>query len=275
MMTIKCSDIRIFIVFIAGWLAWSSAVADDLELVQLQNRPAQELISILKPHLETGEAMTGRGYQLILRASPQRRDELKSLIRQLDAELAQLRISVRRADAAEMRAENQRLQGNLHVLNGSVDGQARIKLHRTERKGSDRDRYVVNTLEGQPAFIAEGLAFPAVGSSVQIINGRRIVTNELQYQQLESGFYALARVHGDQVTVTASPQREQLSPGGGGRIESSALITTVRGPLGQWLQLGGVDSQEQRQSTGTLHRTESKRHAQNQIWIKVDVVNSD
>lgn len=276
-MTTDCNHIRILFFFAFGWLVSVAAVAaaHQLELIQLQNRSAPEILPILKPHLEADEAMTGQGYQLILRATPERLSELKTLVDRLDQAQARLRISVRRADNAWMEAENRRLRGQIGVHEGNVDAQAKVKLYRTEGKASDGDEYVVNTLEGQPAFIAEGLAFPSVGSEVHIVNGRRVVTNHLEYRQLESGFYALARVNGGQVTVTVSPRREALSPQGGGRIETSAMTTTVRGPLGRWLQLGGVGTRAERQSQGTVYRTESKQQEQNQIWIKVDVINSD
>lgn len=249
--------------------------ADKLEVIQLHNRPAEQIIPLLQPHLETNEALTGQGFQLILRARAERAQELKALIAQLDAAVARLRISVRRASVAEIERDNQRLSGGVHVDEDGAALRGRVTIHRTEARSHERDTHMVNTLEGEPAFIAEGLAFPTVGSQVHIINGRQVISNTLEYRQLESGFYALARINGDQVTVTASPKREALSPRGGGMVESDALITTVRGPVGQWLELGGRTASVERSRSGVVHRTESKEHETNPIWIKVDVLEGE
>ena len=265
------------LLFLSLWLAVSvsAPAADQLEVLQLHNRPAEQIIPLLQQHLETNEALTGRGFQLILRARAERMQELKALIAQLDAAAARLRISVRRASVAEIERDNQRLSGEVRMDESGAALRGKVTIHRTEAKSHERDTHMVNTLEGEPAFIAEGLAFPAVGSQVHIINGRRVVTNTLEYRQLESGFYALARINGDLVTVTASPKREALSPRGGGMIESESLITTVRGPVGQWLELGGRTAAVERSRSGVVHRTESKEHEANPIWIKVDVLDRE
>ena len=259
------------------WLvaATSASATDELEVIQLHNRPAEQIIPLLHPHLEANEALTGQGFRLILRARAERVRELKGLIAQLDAAPARLRISVRRASVAEIERDNRRLSGGVRVDEDGAALRGKVTVHRTEARSHERDTRMVNTLEGEPAFIAEGLAFPTVGSQVHIINGRKVIDNTVEYRQLESGFYALARVSGDQVTVTASPRREALSPRGGGMVESEALVTTVRGPVGQWLELGGRTASVERSRSGVVHRTESKEHEANPIWIKVEVLEAE
>lgn len=265
------------VLFLLLWLAVavSAPAADQLEVIQLHNRPAEQIIPLLHPHLEANEALTGQGFQLILRARAERVRELKGLIAQLDAAPARLRISVRRASVAEIERDNRGLSGGVRVDEDGTALRGKVTVHRTEAKSHERNTHMVNTLEGEPAFIAEGLAFPTVGSQVHIVNGRQVISNTLEYRQLESGFYALARINGDQVTVTASPKREALSPRGGGMVESEALVTTVRGPVGQWLELGGRTASVERSRSGVVHRTESKEHEANPIWIKVEVLEGE
>lgn len=267
----------IFLLLLPLWLAGaaSALAADQLEVIQLHNRTAEQIIPLLHPHLEANEALTGQGFQLILRAQAQRVRELKALIAQLDAAPARLRISVWRASVAEIERDNRRLSGEVRVDEDGATLRSKVTVYRTEAKSHERDMHMVNTLEGEPAFIAEGLAFPTVGSQVHIVNGRQLITNSLEYRQLESGFYALARINNDQVTVTASPKREALSPRGGGMVESEALVTTVRGPVGQWLELGGRTGSVERSRSGVVHRTESREHEANPIWIKVEVLGSE
>ncbi len=97
-----------------------------------------------------------------------------------------------------------------------------------------------------------------------------MVTQGIEYQQLSSGFYALARTHDEQVTVDISPQREVLD--GRGHIQSTSLVTTVRGRLGEWLELGGTAQQRTQQGGGILRSTRSKDDTQQTLWMKVEVV---
>lgn len=252
-------------------LALTSALAyagDRIEMIPLKNRSAEELIPLVHPLLDPGEAISGTGYQLILRADPARLDEIRALIAQLDQAAKQLRISVRRAAREEI--DRERVQANVAIsaAGGEVEARGRAIVRSTRDKGGERNFYEVTALEGTPAFIQTGEAFPTPTQSGYIVNGQPVVTQGIEYQQLNSGFYALARTNGDQVTVDISPQREVLD--GRGRIQTTSLVTTVRGRLGEWLELGGTSQQRSTQGGGLLRSTRSRDDTQQTLWMKVE-----
>ncbi len=93
-------QLRTLVTLIVLFLAFAcsaSQAGDRIEIVQLQNRSAEELLPLIRPLLDADEALSGTGYQLIVRASDARQNEIRSLIAQLDQAARQLRISVRRA----------------------------------------------------------------------------------------------------------------------------------------------------------------------------------
>jgi hypothetical protein len=92
------------------------------------------------------------------------------------------------------------------------------------------------------------------------------------YKDVTSGFYAIARVHNDNVTLHVSPQREALSNQGNGTINTSSLVTTVRGRLGEWLQLGGTSDSSTQRSRGITYSTRSREDDKTLWWVKVDSV---
>lgn len=254
-------------------LTLTSALAyanDRIEMIPLKNRSAEELIPLVHPLLDPSEAISGTGYQLIVRAAPARLEEIRALVAQLDQSAKQLRISVRRAAREEIEREQANAQISLGAGGGTVEARGRAIVRSTRDKGGERNHYEVTALEGTPAFINTGEAFPVPTQSGYIVNGQPVVTQGIEYQQLNSGFYALARTHDEQVTVDISPQREVLD--GRGRIQTTSLVTTVRGRLGEWLELGGTSQQRSSQGGGLLRSTRSKDDTQQTLWMKVEEV---
>ena len=76
------------------------ALADSIQVIPLNNRTVEEIVPIVSPLLKPGEAITGTGYKLILRASPQTIKDVERILSKLDKGLHNLMISVRQGDAA-------------------------------------------------------------------------------------------------------------------------------------------------------------------------------
>ncbi|MFP5504565.1 MAG: secretin N-terminal domain-containing protein [Gammaproteobacteria bacterium] len=259
--------------FLLCVLAAAQAIAGDrIEVINLKNRSAEELMPLVQPMLNRDEALSGTGYQLIVRAAPARLEEIRALVAQLDQSARQVRISVRRAAYEEIERERVQARVAIGATGGEVEARGRVILRSTRDQGDERNHYQVTALEGTPAFIHTGEAFPVPTQQGYIVNGRPVITQGIEYQQLSSGFYALARTHGDQVTVDISPQREVLDPHGSGRIQTTALVTTVRGRLGEWLELGGTREERRQEGGGLLRSTRSKDDTQQTLWMKVEAV---
>jgi len=94
----------------------------------------------------------------------------------------------------------------------------------------------------------------------------------VDYKDIDTGFYVLPKVHGEQVTLDVSPYKQSQSRQRGGTIETQRASTRITGQLGQWLTIGGVTEQTRRSSTGvgSYGSTQSRDNAS--IWIKADLV---
>lgn len=265
----------IIITLVSLWLCAlipQAFATDRIEIIPLKNRSAEELIPLIRPMLNQDEALSGTGYQLIVRAAPARQEELRALVAQLDQSARQVRISVRRAAYEEIEREHVQANVAIGVGGGEVEARGRAIVRSTRDKGDERNDYQVTALEGTPAFIHTGEAFPTPTQSGYTVNGYPVVTQGIEYQQLSSGFYALARTQGDEVTVDISPQREVLDPHGSGHIQTTSLVTTVRGRLGEWLELGGTSQQRTQEGGGLLHSTRSRDDTQQTLWLKVEAL---
>ena len=195
-----------FIILLFSLQAVQVYAGDSIEVIPLKRRSAEELIPLVQPLLDPSEALSGTGYQLIVRATPERLDEIRALVAQLDQAVKQLRISVRRAAREEIEREG--AQANIVVIGsggGEVQTRGNAIIRSTHDKSGERNNFQVTTLEGTPAFINTGEAFPVPTQSGYIVNGQPVVTQGIEYQQLNSGFYALARTNGDDVDAGRQP----------------------------------------------------------------------
>jgi hypothetical protein len=80
----------------------------------------------------------------------------------------------------------------------------------------------------------------------------------------------LPRLAGDTVTLEISPRRERLDPRQGGVIDLGAALTTVRGRLGEWIPLGGVDESYAATGNGYAASTRRSGSTAQDLWVRVD-----
>lgn len=258
----------LLILLILSPIAW--AQQDRLEIIELHHRNAEDLIPLVQPLLAPEDALSGRGYQLIVRTTPTRLRQLRELVAQLDTAPQRLLISVRQADQAEDSRTAAGVSGRLGMGDkGSVvfgNGRPRDSWRAEVTQGDHRRRdqllQQVQVLDGGEAYIQAGQQVP---------RRERILTQQgwtgraqdyTVYQPLTSGFYVRPHLHGDTVTLWIAPYRQRERGDGSGRVDSQALTTTVSGPLGEWLELGGTheDHHQQRQGlTGYDSRQEQRR----------------
>src|SRR5262245_24313977 len=59
-------------------------VGQSLEVVKLKYRPAEDIIPALRPLLEPGGALSGEGFNLFVKASPNNLAQLRQALEQLD-----------------------------------------------------------------------------------------------------------------------------------------------------------------------------------------------
>jgi len=71
------------------------AYAAGLQVIPLNHRSVDEVIPLIKPMIGDSAVITGSGYKLIVRASPQQINDIKMLLKEIDRPLQQLIISVR------------------------------------------------------------------------------------------------------------------------------------------------------------------------------------
>ncbi len=217
-------------------LGWAQA----LEIISLRHRMADELLPQLQPFVERGGALTGMNDKLFLRASARNQQEIRQLVASLDVPLRRLMISVRQEGEDERVARGGSVAGEVTVRNSRVDAGGTARVYSSSRAGSERIAQQVQTVDGRRAAIRVGESI--VVPLTQIVTGPAgtVVSQTLVQRDLGTGFHALPRVSGGRVDIEISPLHDTAGEGPLG-VRSERLVTTLSGPLGEWLVLGGSD----------------------------------
>lgn len=248
------------------WLYAAIAQAQSLEIIQLRNRPADQVIPVIQPLLEQGGSVTGSGFQLFVRAGPANLAQIKQVVANLDRPPRQLVIYVKQ-DAEGV--------GTRAAAGASVrlaPGDSRVSAGIEDRTVGTRDNAAqqVRAQEGVPAYIAAGTSTPLPTSTVtRTVNGV-VVQQSVTPREISSGFYVTPRVNGDTVFLDISTQRQTPGNLGPGSADSSRISSTVSGRLGAWIELGGVSQSRSADASGIGSRISSTDASSRSVYVKVE-----
>jgi hypothetical protein len=271
-----------------GALLWllaaiaSFARADSLETIQLKYRMAEDLLPILQPLVPQGSVITGTGDVLLVRTDEATLEQLRRVIVDLDRAPRQLLITVGQVTNAREEGTSVRGSGTL----GSGDVQVGVNqspgpnagAQVVVRSGSASDDLgnlaSVRALEGYETYIAIGQSYPF--TSTTVAGGGRyppVVSQTTDYRDVNSGFYATPRLSGGQVTLEISPRQQRLSRGDrGAQVATAGATTTVRGRLGEWIEIGGVTETSGGSNSGLVTWGARSGSTQYSVRVKVDEV---
>ena len=267
----------------------STVRADSITTIQLLNRPAEEIMTIVKPMLEADDVITGQGFKIFLRSSPETLAQIREIIDVLDIAAKILQISVFQGNTRGLSALT--IGGNIQIESGDAsielgtrtnqnaagsitystnNGSVSLNSTSTRIRLEDNPIHQIRVTEGAEGYIETGKQIPYFSGTNWVVPGS--VAGGIEYKDVTTGFYVLARIHGDNVTLHVSPFKNSLSSARGGSIETQYANTTLTGRVGEWLLIGGVTEQLERSqsSTGSYSSTQSRNNES--IWIKVDLV---
>lgn len=194
----------------------------EVEVFELRNRQAQDLVQHLRPlYPEDQVSLSADGQRLVVRGEQPILDEIEQLVERLDVAPAQLRISLRRDRSA------------IEVQSPGDSSQRRV--YDTE---SPRQQTLV-LQDGATAQIRAGrirqIPFAIQGGDIPALIRR---TDE----QLQQGLWVQANYLGpEQVELKlVSFDAEEAAPDG---YETEGLVTIRRVRPGQWVRLGSTQKQ--------------------------------
>ena len=254
---------------------------NPLEIIDLNNRPAEEMIPIIKPMLKPNDAITGTGYQLFVRTDAKTLAEITRLLQVMDKAPRNLIISVRNnanvdSESTDFNASgNYKIGDDTQVIVGDRpphEEGTRIGANKNENRQDNNSKHMVRIIEGGKAFITAGKIRPYTNRTIIRHRDGVSVQDSIEYQDITSGFYVIPRLTGNgNVSLQVQPHYRSISDGRSGTIDVQESATMITAKLGQWIQIVGVDTHTKTQDKRILSRSRSTTDRQNSIYIKVDI----
>ncbi|WP_126455262.1 secretin N-terminal domain-containing protein [Sulfuriflexus mobilis] len=248
--------------------------ADRIEVISLKHRSVNEIIPIIKPLLGDGTAVSGQGFNLIIRAPESSLLEVRELIQQLDRAPKQLRISVRRQQADTVSRQDIEASGSIRSGDAEIHinkpGPPQLRLYETHGDSNNGGTQTIHVQEGRQAYIQVGQQIPVAQRSIDQFG---TIHESIEYKNATTGFYVLGRVNGDHVTLDISPHSISLNRHGQQSFDVQQASTTLNGKLGEWMELGGLTQSEKNNQRGTVYSTRRRKDQDLQIQIRAEIVN--
>jgi len=260
------------LLFLLLLMSISTAMAESVQVatIQVMSRPAAAMIDAVRPLLGQSGGVTAFHDKLIVRGTAGEIADVRALLRQIDRPARRLLIEVREGGSLTLSTRGIGYgvdTGNVRLGHTPPGSDGQIRFQGAETRGQADSVQRVQALDGRPALIRVGQSVP-VYQGYQDVVGRRVVQGfQVQYRDATSGFYALPRVHGGQVTVEIYQQRQRAAPDGA--IGSQQASSVLRGKLGQWLTVGAIGgSDSDRRDELGLH-VQTRRSSDRLIELRV------
>jgi hypothetical protein len=250
---------RQFVLLALAMLAGVPALADELEIIDLHHRRADDVIPIVLPLLEAGGALTGADDKLFVRSSPANLAQIREAVTAIDRPQRQLLITVGQGSVAAR--DGAAVRGSATIGSGDV----RVGVNRPPAGGSgatviagsrsvqtdQQNTSSIRALEGSEAWISVGQSVPITSTTVTTGWHPPFAQQTTSYRDVTSGFYATARVSGDLVTLEISTRQQAYRPRDE-TIDTKGATSIVTGRLGEWIELGAVRETQSGSSSGLL-----------------------
>jgi len=241
------------------------AAKGELAIFDIQSRPAQDLLPMLRQAIGEQGSVTASGNQLIIRAPAARLEELRWLVSELDKPPRNLMIEVR-IDRLDYAREQRLRIGREDQKSGTI-GSFYLRERGT---GGNQDQQKVRTLDGRAAFIRIGQSVPVYEvTESQDLSGAIRQSYRVRYKDVTRGFYVLPRLHGDQVTLELYQQDERQAPVRTGHFDIQHASSVISGRLGDWLSLGSINSRGKDSSSGIGHSASTQAQDRRHISVRV------
>ncbi len=236
---------------IALAVSYSQSMASEVAVIRVKYRWASEVLPVVQQLLSSDGTVTvsKRINSLIIVDHPATIQRVRNYLDQFDKPLEQVKIHVR---YYEKKAESDRTAStrakatndNFRITVGGRkkrDGLDNSMENRQLGQTSLTEFFVFGTT-GQPAFIRAGKKIPYQGRWLDYNRQYSGGGSMVMFQNVETGFEVTPTLAGDLVHLKIVP-RIAYSDGNEAVVRFFGAQTQVTARCGQWVEIGGIDSQ--------------------------------
>ena len=191
-----------------------------------------------------------------MNVSPSEQKTIEELLQQIDKASQQLLISVRTSKHSDTTSDGISVNGtfdNGRVQIGDSTQPGRVVIRSNSASVNQNGQQSVRATEGMPAYIAVGISKPVTTYRTDSYGNRQTVT---EYKAADQGFYVTARLVGERVHLKIN-QTDDLHENQS--INTRHVSTTVSGELGEWITIGGTETDTSGSGSGLVIRSSSSK----------------
>lgn len=278
-------------IVLLGLLVPGLAAADEIRVIELKHRSAEELLPVVRPLLGREDAVSAAGFKLIVRSSGKRLQELERVLAELDVPRRQLTLTVRHATLTDRARTRYEASGEARVGDGTrvivpgsgasgggvavehdraPDGHVRLEAERRATTSHQEIAQRLRILDGERAYIRVGQSIPHVQRILVLTGNQAILSQGVPLQDVTTGFDVRARVRGERVLLEITPRLSSLHDPAAGLVSFVALTTTVEARLGEWIDLGEIAGSGEEVRRAILASGTQRAGEQRTILLKVE-----
>lgn len=274
---------RLLLRFLFISLLTGNALAQErhLHTYTMHSALPEQVVPVLSAQLSAGSTISAYRQQLVMNVTDEEYRNVLQLLNQFDVASRSLLISVRKQGEQFQQQQHYGVDGTIGSgdvrvqTNGRInsgrevltregwqrrDDDTRIIVNQTNSSGSSAGSQQVRAVEGMRAFISAGTTLPVRSGPY----GERTLT------AVESGFYATARIVGDEVIVDIDQRDDRVQDR---NIATQGLQTQVRGRIGEWIPLGGLSNSRDDRKRGLTDYQSNNGSSLSDLSIRVDTAN--
>ena len=253
----------------------------EFKIITLQHRFANDLLPTITPMVGADGTATGINNQLILRASPQRMQEIEAIVSKLDIARVNRKISVKSTNNIQSLRDRTEATGAVKAgkviitndrrastNSGNSSSFGNIIVERNQSINNQNTSQFLTVLDGERAFIKVGQIVPFTQEWITITKRYVRIERTNDWREISTGFAVRPRTIGNVVELTITPRIAKLNSQG--FIDFEELTTTIRVNLGDWVDIGGTMQTNDEISRKILGLQTATNVQNSSLQIKVD-----
>ncbi len=258
---------RLLLVLIATACIAQAVIAAERQIqnISLFRADSNEVAKLVKPLLSKDSIVMPYRENLVLKVTDEEFEAVKALVSKLDSPPHQLMITVRTPGSKTLAGRAIGVDG---VVTSDGQGQGSVVISTGSSQSKRRGEQTVRATEGMPAYISVGREVPVKTDMFDEYGRYRTNTD---YKTAERGFYASARIQGNQVVLDIY-QTDDSVRHDGESFDRRKVDTQVSGKVGEWLTVSSTSREGSGRTSGFNVRRYSTVDTVYEVQVKVDVL---
>lgn len=271
----KCQVI--FFSLLLAVLLGTSPCRADIKVLAVKHLMAEEIVSVVRDVLEGQGKVSTWDNRLIVNASAEEIATIEEVLRQIDVPPTMLRISVRQEERKGRAANRVTLTGTPKP--GMAGVSPMVSAPKGARQLGNTAEQTVQTLrvrDGGRGFILMGEMVPYVREMLLLARRYAGYGQTVDFQAVNTGFWVRPILERGYATLEIRPYLEGFQRssarmmGMPAAVQLQELVSTLRVPLGQWVDLGHQLREGDEVSRAILSWRTSNLHQERTVWVKVE-----